>query len=102
MIHEITAAFFRPGGPYLYVRLVTAAYALSAIGRLIPVKRKQVPGYRPRVLAIVRARGTSRHRAQPGKGGRRRLPVDPARSLRASSVAERQNARLRSERQAYR
>ena len=49
MIHGIIAAFFRPGGPYLYMRLVTAGYALSAIGRLIPVKRKQVPGHRPRV-----------------------------------------------------
>ncbi len=44
MLHGIAAAFLRPGGPYLNLRLVTAAYALSAIGRLIPVKRKQVPG----------------------------------------------------------
>jgi hypothetical protein len=71
MIHQVIAAFFRPGGPYLYVRLVTAAYALSAIGRLMPVKRKQVPGYRRRVQVMVRARGTARHRAQPGKAGRR-------------------------------
>jgi len=71
MVHEIIAAFFRPGGPYLYVRLVTAAYALSAIGRLIPVKRKQVPGYRSRAPAMVWARGTARHRAQPGRSGRR-------------------------------
>ena len=71
MIHGIITAFFWPGGPYLYVRLVTAAYALSAIGRLIPVKRKQVPGYRPRVLALVGARGNARHRVQPGKGGHR-------------------------------
>ena len=71
MIHEIIAAFFRPSGPYLYVRLVTAAYALSAIGRLIPVKRKQVPGYRPRVPALAWARGSARHRAQPGKCCRR-------------------------------
>jgi hypothetical protein len=71
MIHEMIAAFFRASGPYLYVRLVTAAYALSAIGRLIPVKRKQVPGYRPRVPAIARARGTARHRAQPSRGSRR-------------------------------
>ena len=54
-----------------YVRLVTAAYAASAIGRLIPVKRKQVPGYRRRVPALVWPSGTARHRAQPGKGGRR-------------------------------
>jgi hypothetical protein len=67
MIHEIIAAFFRPGGPYLYVRLVTAAYALSAIGRLIPVKRKQVPGYRARVPVMAWARGTARHRAQRGR-----------------------------------
>lgn len=76
MIHEIIAIFFRPAGPYLYVRLVTAAYALSAIGRLIPVKRKQVPGYHSRVAAMVWARGTARHRARPGKGGQR-LPARP-------------------------
>jgi hypothetical protein len=73
MIHETIAAFFRPSGPYLYVRLVTAAYALSAIGRLIPVKRKQVPGYRPGVPAMAWARESARHRAQPGKGRRRLL-----------------------------
>ena len=71
MFHQIIAAFFRPSGPYLYVRLVTAAYALSAVGRLIPVKRKQVPGYRPRVPAMVWARGTARHRALPSRAGRR-------------------------------
>ena len=71
MIREIIASFFRPSGPYMYLRLVTAAYALSAIGRLIPVKRKQVPGYRRRVPALVWPSGTARHRAQPGKGGRR-------------------------------
>lgn len=39
----------RKAGPLnRFVRLVTAGYALSAIGRLIPVRRKQVPGYRPR------------------------------------------------------
>ena len=67
MIREIIASFFRPSGPYMYLRLVTAAYALSAIGRLIPVKRKQVPGYRPRVPAVLRPRGGARHRARPGK-----------------------------------
>jgi hypothetical protein len=70
MLHEIITAFFRPSGPYLYVRLVTAAYALSAIGRLIPVRRKQVPGYRPRVAVIAGARRTARHRAQPSRGNR--------------------------------
>jgi hypothetical protein len=69
MIHEIAAAFLRPGGPYLYVRLVTAAYAVSAVGRMIPVKRKQVPGYRRKVLAAAPARGSARHRARPGKNG---------------------------------
>jgi mannan endo-1,4-beta-mannosidase len=37
----------------LYVRLVTASYALSAVARLVPVRSKQVPGYRPRVPAVV-------------------------------------------------
>jgi hypothetical protein len=37
----------------LYVRLVTASYAISAIARLIPVKAKQVPGYRAKVPAVM-------------------------------------------------
>jgi glycosyl hydrolase family 26 len=37
----------------LYVRLVTASYAISAIARLIPVRSRQEPGYRPRVPAGV-------------------------------------------------
>jgi hypothetical protein len=64
MPHEIVAAFLRPGGPYVYVRLVTAAYAISAIGRLIPVKRKQVPGYRRRI-PVTGAQTTPRHRTRP-------------------------------------
>lgn len=40
------------------MRLVTASYAISAIARLIPVKVKQVPGYRPRVSAVVWYSGT--------------------------------------------
>src|SRR5437879_13407 len=43
MIHGIIAAFFRPGGPYLFVRLVTAGYAISEVGRLIPVRRSARP-----------------------------------------------------------
>ena len=53
IFHGIVAGFFKRDGPYFYVRLVTAAYAVSAIGRLIPVKRKQVPGYRRRVPPTV-------------------------------------------------
>jgi len=53
LLHGIATVLLRPGGPYLYVRLVTASYAISAIARLIPVKTKQVPGYRPRVPATV-------------------------------------------------
>ena len=71
MLHAITAAFLRPGGPYVYVRLVTAAYAVSAIGRLIPVRRKQVPGYRRRAPATVWAPENARHRA------RRPTPLPP-------------------------
>src|SRR6266567_7367136 len=48
LIRAAVSAFLHPGGPYLFVRIITAAYALSAIGRLIPVRRKQVPGYRPK------------------------------------------------------
>lgn len=40
------------------MRLVTASFAISAIARLIPVKSKQVPGYRPRVPAVVWYCGT--------------------------------------------
>jgi hypothetical protein len=65
MPHEIVAAFLRPGGPYVYVRLVTAGYAISAIARLIPVRRKQVPGYRRRV-PVAGAQTTARHRTRHG------------------------------------
>src|SRR6266567_1278360 len=48
LIRAAVSAFLHPGGPYLFVRIVTAAYAVSAIGRLIPVRRKQIAGYRPK------------------------------------------------------
>ena len=48
LVQAAVSAFLHPGGPYLFVRIVTAAYAVSAVGRLIPVRRKQVAGYRPR------------------------------------------------------
>jgi hypothetical protein len=64
MPREIVAAFLRPGGPYVYVRLVTAAYAISAIARLIPVKRKQVPGYRRRI-PVAGPQTPARHRTRP-------------------------------------
>jgi hypothetical protein len=70
MFHDIAAIFLKPGGPYTYVRLVTAAYAVSAIGRLVPVKRKQVPGYRRRIFMTARARGGARHRARAGINAR--------------------------------
>lgn len=66
MLHIIAAALLGSGGPYLYLRLVTAAYAVSAIGRVIPVKRKQVPGYRRRMPTPIWTRGNARHRARPG------------------------------------
>src|SRR6266699_902140 len=48
LIRAAVSAFLHPGGLYLFVRILTVAYAVSAIGRLIPVRRKQVAGYRPR------------------------------------------------------
>ena len=57
------------GGSYAVIEWVTAAYALSAIGRLVPVRRKQVPGYRPRVPAMVRPRRSARHRARLSRRG---------------------------------
>ena len=69
IFHDIVATLFTSGGPYVYVRLVTAAYAVSAVGRLIPVTRKQVPGYRRRVPVTVCARQSSRRRARRGNGG---------------------------------
>ena len=47
-LHKAADAFLYPGGWYLFVRVVTASYAVSAIGRLIPVQRKQIAGYRRR------------------------------------------------------
>ena len=46
--HQAAHAFLYPGGWYLLVRVVTASYAVSAVGRLIPVRRKQIAGYRGR------------------------------------------------------
>ena len=59
MLRGIVTALLRPGGPYLYVRLVTASYAISALARLIPVRAKQVPGYRAKVPAVVWYSGTT-------------------------------------------
>ena len=83
MFHDIAAIFLKPGGPYMYVRLVTAAYAISAICRVIPVRRKQVPGYRRRMLGAVWGGGSARHRARPGAGPYPLPPqADPGRSRR--------------------
>jgi mannan endo-1,4-beta-mannosidase len=54
VLHRAVAAFLRPDGPYLFIRLVTVGYVVSAIGRMIPVRHKQVPGYRPRPGRAVR------------------------------------------------
>ena len=70
MLRDIAAAFLKPDGPFWYLRLVTAAYAISAIGRLIPVKRKQVPGYRRRVPLTVWARRSARRRARSARTAR--------------------------------
>jgi mannan endo-1,4-beta-mannosidase len=48
LFRDLSHAFLEPGGPYLFVRLVLAGYAISAIGRLIPVRRKQIAEYRRR------------------------------------------------------
>jgi len=48
VLSDIASAFLHPGGPYLFVKLLTATYVISAIGRLVPVRHKQVPGYQPR------------------------------------------------------
>jgi mannan endo-1,4-beta-mannosidase len=55
------AALLHPGGWYLFVRVVTAGYAISALGRLVPVRRKQVAGYRrdPAGIAALTAAGTA-------------------------------------------
>jgi hypothetical protein len=64
MLHDIAAGLLKPGGPFLYVRLVTAAYAVSAIGRMVPVRRKQVPGYQRPMAVPGGAPGRARHRAR--------------------------------------
>jgi hypothetical protein len=48
LIGKVVNALLYPGGWYLFVRIITASYAMSAIGRLLPIRRKQVPGYRRR------------------------------------------------------
>jgi mannan endo-1,4-beta-mannosidase len=48
LLRGLSRALLDPGGPYLFVRLVLAGYAISAVGRLIPVRRKQTAEYRRR------------------------------------------------------
>jgi glycosyl hydrolase family 26 len=48
LLRGLNQALFEPGGLYLFVRLVLVGYAISAIGRLIPVHRKQAAEYRRR------------------------------------------------------
>lgn len=58
LLHRAAIAFAHPGGPYLFVRIVTALYAVSAVGRMLPVRRKQVPGFRRnpgRTVAVTAA-----------------------------------------------
>jgi hypothetical protein len=74
MLHAIITAFARPGGPYLYLRLVTAVSAVGAIARLIPFRRKQVPGYRCRVPGALWLPPDARHRLRPGQ---RTSPLPP-------------------------
>ena len=53
LLRGLSRALFEPGGPYLFVRLVLAGYAISAIGRLLPVRRKQTTEYRRRPRRTV-------------------------------------------------
>ena len=69
MLHVIITAFTHPGGPYLFLRLVAAASEIAAIARLIPIRRKQVPGYRCRVPGAVWLPASARHRNRPGQQG---------------------------------
>lgn len=48
LAYHLMHDFFYPAGLSLFVRIITAGYAISAIGRLIPVRHKQIPHYRPR------------------------------------------------------
>jgi len=74
MLHAIITAFVRPGGPYVYLRLITAVSAVGAIARLIPFRRKQVPGYRCRVPGALWLPPNARHRPRPGQ---RPSPLPP-------------------------
>ncbi len=59
LLRDLSRALLEPGGPYLFVRLVLIGYAISAIGRLIPVRRKQAAEYRrrPGRTAVIGATG---------------------------------------------
>jgi glycosyl hydrolase family 26 len=59
IIQRAVHAFLYPGDADLFVRIVTAGYALSAVGRLLPVRRKQIAGYRPnpRRTTVITAGG---------------------------------------------
>jgi hypothetical protein len=46
MLHGISNALLNPGGPWLFVKLVALAFAVSAILRLVPVRRSVYYGRR--------------------------------------------------------
>jgi hypothetical protein len=46
MAHRISALLLDPGGPWIFVRAVVAAFAIAALVRLVPIRRSVYYGRR--------------------------------------------------------
>jgi hypothetical protein len=55
MAHRISALLLDPGGPWIFVRAVVAAFAVAALVRLLPIRRSVYYGRRAARRSAVMA-----------------------------------------------
>lgn len=53
MAHRISALLLDPGGPWIFVRVVVAAFAIASLVRLVPIRRSVYYGHRAARKSIV-------------------------------------------------
>lgn len=53
MAHRISALLLDPGGPWIFVRAVVAAFAIAALVRLVPIRRSVYYGRRAARKSVV-------------------------------------------------
>jgi hypothetical protein len=89
LFRDLSRGLLEPGGPYLFVRLVLAGYAISAIGRLIPVRRKQTAEHQPRPArtAVLATAGVALAIAALATSWMPGEPVSPARTSTTHAAA---------------